>query len=56
MTPAPKIRKYGLRFDPSTSALEIEFQFIRAGGFIEIGGVKYGEGLFHHFKAAQTYT
>jgi len=54
MTPAPKIRKYGLRFDPSTSALEIEFQFIRAGGHIEIGGVKYGEGLFHHFKAAQT--
>jgi len=54
MTPTPKIRKYGLRFDPQTSALEIEFQFIRAGGHIEIGGVKYGEGLFHHFKAAQT--
>lgn len=28
-------------------------QMIRAGGYITLGGVKYGEGLFHHFKALQ---
>lgn len=29
-------------------------QMIRAGGYITLGGVKYGEGLFHHFKAMQS--
>jgi len=52
-----KIRKYGLLFDPSLSLLEIEFQFIRAGGYIEATGKKgtknYGLGLFEHYKNAE---
>lgn len=27
---------------------------IRSGGYFAIGGKQYGEGMFHHFKAAQT--
>ncbi len=46
--------KYGLRWPDGATPLEIEFQFIRGGGHIEKNKKQYGEGLFHHFKAAQT--
>lgn len=47
------ISKYGLKWDPWLSPLEIEFQMIRQGGMIERKGKKYGEGLLHHYREAQ---
>ncbi len=46
--------KYGLNWDASVSPLEIEFQFIRSGGYIEGKGQKFGEGLFQHYRNAIT--
>jgi len=51
---AKKNSRCGLKFDPEMPPLEIEFQFIRGGGFIEINGKKYGDGMFEHYKRAQT--
>lgn len=49
------ISKYGLKWEPSLSPLEIEFQMIRAGGYVTSkGGKQYGEGLFQHYKNAQS--
>jgi len=48
------IFKYGLKWDPWLSPLEIEFQMIQHGGVIERKGRKYGEGLFQHYRNAQT--
>ena len=45
--------RYGLDWG-SADPLQIEFQFIRGGGFVTIGRQKFGLGLFEHFKAAQT--
>lgn len=45
--------KYGLKWDAWLSPLEIEFQMIRAGGYVEVKGKKYGEGLLHHYREAQ---
>lgn len=53
-TPPKHIIRCGLNFDPWMSKLEVEFEFIRAGGYIEIKGKKYGEGLFAHYRMAQT--
>lgn len=51
----PFIAKYGWDWDPAfTDELMIEFELIRRGGYIEHEGQKYGKGLFHHFKEAQT--
>ncbi len=33
--------------------VHIEMHMIRCGGFIEENGERYGEGLFHHYKALQ---
>lgn len=50
------MEKYGLKFQP-TDELNIEKSFILGGksrktpGYIYHNGVKYGEGLFHHWKA-----
>lgn len=53
--PAKTISRCGLKFDAEYyTPLEIEFEFIRQGGFIEKQGKKYGEGLFEHFKKAQS--
>ncbi len=46
--------KYGLHWRDDSDPLQIEFEFIRNGGYLTKGGVKYGVGLFEHFKAAQT--
>lgn len=46
----PKILKYGLEWDDSVPPLEIEFAMIRHGGTFE----GYGEGLFQHYKNAET--
>lgn len=54
MTPAPKIRKYGLKFDASLTPLEIEFCMIRWNSDLVAGPNKYGNGLFYHFREAQT--
>lgn len=56
--PPGKQRAYGCRFDATLPALEIEFIFIRAGGYLT--GINpfpekvYGLGLFEHFKNAQS--
>src|ERR1041384_100047 len=46
----PKILKYGLEWPEGSHPLEIEFAMIRNGGYFE----GYGEGLFQHYKNAQT--
>ncbi len=51
----PKTSKlvYGLEWPKYLDSLEIEFQMCRAGGYITgKSGTKYGEGLFHHYRAA----
>jgi len=45
--------KYGLEWG-SADPLQIEFQFIRGGGFVTIDRQKFGLGLFEHFKAAMS--
>lgn len=49
-----EIQKYGLFWDASLPPLEIEFRMIRQGGYVTINGIKYGEGLFQHYRNAQT--
>lgn len=45
---------YGQTWPDHVSPLSIEFQFIKNGGYWNIGGKQVGKGLFHHFRAAQT--
>lgn len=45
--------KYGLNWPDNTDPVHIEMHMIRAHGFIEFNGVKYGHGLFYHYKALQ---
>lgn len=53
--PAKTISRCGLKFDAEYyTPLEIEFEFIRQGGFIEKQGKKYGEGLKAHHRKAQS--
>lgn len=47
------VEKYGLAWPPGTSPLKIEFDLIRAGGYIESKGQRFGEGLLAHFLAAR---
>lgn len=49
-----KVSKYGLDFDAACSPLDIEFYCIQQGGRWKIRGRDFGEGLFHHYKAAMT--
>lgn len=44
---------YGLDW-PTENRLEIELEFIRKGGTLEISGKTYGKGLFHHYRALET--
>lgn len=44
--------KYGLDFG-DVDPVRIEMHMIRAGGYLEVEGVKKGEGLFHHYRALQ---
>lgn len=52
---ADKINKYGLKWDPKDyeDPAQIEMNMIRAGGYMEVGGKKCGNGLFYHYKALQ---
>lgn len=45
---------HGLMWPIEMDALEIEFAFIRGGGFIQEDGKAYGLGKFHHYRAAMT--
>lgn len=48
--------KYGMRWDPDyyRTDLDIEFELMRCGGRMEIGGKTFGNGLFFHTKEAMT--
>ena len=48
------LETYGLKFDPRTTQLEVELFFIKNNGHHQPKNKRYGEGLFHHFKAALT--
>jgi hypothetical protein len=48
-----KFSKYGLDWDIDKSLLDVEFYFIQRGGYYKYGGRTYGEGLFHHYHAAE---
>lgn len=48
------VLRYGLDWPDSTSPLQVEMKFVKSGGFLEIGGKKFGSGLFFHFKAMQS--
>lgn len=48
------ITRYGLSWPDTTDDLKIERYMIRSGGFIEQNGVKYGEGLFQHYRNFMT--
>lgn len=50
----PFRQQYGLQWKASIPPLEIELLFIRSGGYLPFEGLRYGRGLFHHHKAAQT--
>lgn len=45
--------RYGLNWSED-NPLAIERRIIRAGGYMEIAGVKYGNGIFYHFREAQS--
>lgn len=46
------MERYGLDWD--LDPVRIEMHMIRGGGFIDVDGVKCGEGLFYHYRALQT--
>ena len=41
---------YGLDWGKTATQVEIEMQMIRAGGYITMGGQKYGNGLSYHYE------
>lgn len=45
---------YGIQWSEQTLALEVEFAFIKAGGYITNDWGKFGKGLFHHYREAMT--
>lgn len=45
-------QRYGLCWDAKTEDIEIEFTFIREGGYLIYNGVKYGKGPFQHHRNA----
>src|ERR1044071_1799436 len=52
---AAKRDKYGVMWDSSIDDLQVEFEFIRVGGRKTLkSGKVVGEGLFHHYRAAQS--
>ncbi|TXH40916.1 MAG: hypothetical protein E6Q97_38655 [Desulfurellales bacterium] len=48
------MEKYGLKWKPGTTALEIEMFMIRKGGRFEHKGNEVGEGLFQHYRNLQS--
>lgn len=45
--------RHGLNWRDDSNPLEIEFNFIRSGGYMIVGGVRYGEGLPAHYEAVR---
>ena len=45
--------RYGLNW-PEPHPLPIEMRLIRSGGYLMVGGVRYGHGLFHHFREMES--
>jgi hypothetical protein len=45
--------KYGVEWQDGTDLLGIEFLMIQKGGKFDHNGKQVGEGLFHHYKAAE---
>lgn len=55
MADKPKFSKYGMKWsDPVKTELDIELTIIRHGGVIKTNGKTYGNGLFYHFREAQS--
>lgn len=50
------VLKYGLQWDlpDYEDPLQIELQMIRSGGYVTHGDQKFGKGLFHHYREAQS--
>src|SRR4030095_9875249 len=49
-----RVLKYGLEWDAPINPLKVELQMIRHGGRFEMGGNTYGEGLFYHYREAES--
>jgi hypothetical protein len=47
------VLRYGLDWPDTISPLQVEMKFIQSGGFITLGGQKFGKCLFDHFKAME---
>jgi hypothetical protein len=47
----PAVQKYGLRWPEGARDIDIEMAMIRAGGYVEVGGKKLGNGLAFHYGA-----
>jgi len=47
------VTRYGLNW-PGNNALAVEIKLIQNGGYLTIQGIRYGEGLFFHYKAMQS--
>lgn len=45
--------RYGLEWGDGSNLLRIEMFFIQGGGYLTKDGKRYGQGLFHHYKALQ---
>lgn len=45
--------RYGLSWNDQSNPLQIEMALIRNGGYITVGNVRGGQGLFFHYKALQ---
>lgn len=48
----PPVEAYGVEWPATFAPLDIEFELIRRGGFVEVLGEKYGNGLFFHMRQA----
>jgi hypothetical protein len=47
------IHLYGLGWNDMDDAAMVEMEIIRAGGYMDMGGQRFGHGLFYHYKALQ---
>lgn len=50
---AEQIERYGCRFQPGFDDLQVEFFFIKAGGYATMGGRRAGNGLSFHYERAR---
>lgn len=45
-----RICDYGFEIPEKASDLQVEIDLIRAGGFVASGRLRFGKGLFHHYR------